>query len=248
MADLGPEILRLEHVSCDNGIKDISMNLHAGEILGVTGLIGAGGTNLLQAIFGVDPVSSGSFFMNGQPIKIDSPPDAIAQGIGFLTEDRQGQGLVLEMNGQENMTMASLNNIGVGPLIDHRAENNIVQHYAKRLRIRPSHLSSKVLFLSGGTQQKLILSRWLTCQCRVLLLDEPTRGIDVGARAEFYRLLNELTKRGIGVILVSSNLPEILGLSDRIAVLRRGEIVGILPRSEATSTKLLSLANGEVPS
>ncbi len=144
--------------------------------------------------------------------------------------------------------MASLNNIGAGPLIDHRAENNIVQHYAKRLRIRPGHLSSKVLFLSGGTQQKLILSRWLTCQCRVLLLDEPTRGIDVGARAEFYRLLNELTKRGIGVILVSSNLPEILGLSDRIAVLWRSQIAGILPRSEATSTKLLSLANGEVPS
>ncbi len=144
--------------------------------------------------------------------------------------------------------MASLNNIGVGPLIDHQAEDNIVQHYARRLNIHPGQLASKALFLSGGTQQKLLLSRWLTCQCRILLLDEPTRGIDVGARAEFYRLLNELTKRGMGIILVSSNLPEVLGLSDRIAVLRRGQIAGILPRSEATSTKLLSLANGDVPS
>jgi ribose transport system ATP-binding protein len=247
-AELGPEILRLEQVSSANGIKDISFNLHAGEILGVTGLIGAGGTNLLQTIFGVDPVMSGDLFVDGQPIKIGSPQQAITQGIGFLTEDRQGQGLVLEMNGQENMTMASLDDVAIGPLIDHRAENNIVQHYARRLKIRPSHLVSKALFLSGGTQQKLILSRWLTCQCRILLLDEPTRGIDVGARAEFHRLLNELTKRGMGVILVSSNLPEILGLSDRIVVLRRGQIAGILPRSEATSTGLLSLANGEVPS
>lgn len=244
----GPEILSLEHVSSTSGIKDISVSLHAGEILGITGLIGAGGTNLLQAIFGVNPVSSGTLFIDGQPLKIGSPQEAIAQGIGFLTEDRQRQGLVLEMNGRENVTMASLNDIGIGPLIDHQAENNIVQHYARRLKIRPGQIASKALFLSGGTQQKLILSRWLTCQCRILLLDEPTRGIDVGARAEFYRLLNELTKRGMGVILVSSNLPEILALSDRIAVLRRGQIVGILPRSEATSTKLLSLANGEVSS
>jgi ribose transport system ATP-binding protein len=247
VAGPGPEILRLEHVGSANGIKDISINLHAGEILGVTGLIGAGGTNLLRAIFGVDPISSGALFIDGQPVKIVSPQAAIARGIGFLTEDRQGQGLVLEMNGQENITMASLDDIGVGPLIDHRAENNIVQHYARRLKIRPNQLATKALFLSGGTQQKLILSRWLTCQCRILLLDEPTRGIDVGARAEFYRLLNELTKRGLAIILVSSNLPEILGLSDRIAVLRRGQIVASLSRTEATSTELLSLANGEAP-
>ncbi|HVM70420.1 MAG TPA: sugar ABC transporter ATP-binding protein [Anaerolineales bacterium] len=240
----GPEILRLEHVSSASEIQDISVTLHAGEILGVTGLIGAGGTNLLRTIFGVDPVLAGSLFVDGQRVKIASPQEAIALGIGFLTEDRQGQGLVLEMNGQENMTMASLDDMGLGPLIDHRAENNIVQHYARRLKIRPDHLLSKALFLSGGTQQKLILSRWLTSQCRILLLDEPTRGIDVGARAEVYRLLNELTRRGLGMILVSSNLPEILGLSDRIAVLRRGQIVTILPRSEATPAKLLSLANG----
>lgn len=246
VVSMGPEILRLEHVYSSNEIQDISISLHSGEILGVTGLIGAGGTNLLRAIFGADPISAGALFVNGQPVKIGSPQEAIALGIGFLTEDRQGQGLVLEMSGQENVTIASLDGIGVGPLIDRQAENNIVQHYARRLRIRPDYLSSKALFLSGGTQQKLILSRWLTSQCHILLLDEPTRGLDVGARAEFYHLLNELTKRGMGMILVSSNLPEVLGLSDRIVVLRRGQIVGILPRLEATSAKLLSLANGGV--
>jgi ribose transport system ATP-binding protein len=241
---LGAEILRLEQVSSPNGIKDISFDLHAGEILGITGLIGSGGTRILRAIFGADPISAGYLFLDGKPVKIGVPQDAIALGVGLLTEDRQGQGLILEMNAQENMTLASLDNISSGPLIDHQAENNIGHHYAKRLKIREGDLFSKARFLSGGTQQKLVLSRWLASQCRVLLLDEPTRGIDVGARAEFYRLIDELSRREMGMILVSSNLPEILSLSNRIAVLRQGRLIKIVSRATTTLAELLALSSG----
>jgi ribose transport system ATP-binding protein len=241
---LGQEVLRLEGVSSLNGIRDISLSLREGEVLGITGLVGAGGTSLLRAIFGVDPISKGSLYLDGEPVKFASPHDAIAHGIGLLTEDRQEQGLVLEMNGQENMTLASISQIGMGPFIDHRAEDHIGQHYARRLSIQIEDLARKSLFLSGGTQQKLVLSRWLASQCRVLLLDEPTRGIDVGSRFEFYRLLNELCRRGLALVIVSSNLPEILSLSDRVAVLRQGQIVSILPKQTATPAEILSLSSG----
>jgi len=243
----GAEILRLERVCSSNGIRNISLSLRAGEILGITGLVGAGGTSILRAIFGADPVSEGKIYLDGYPVRIASPQDAIAHGIGLLTEDRQEQGLVLEMKGQDNMTLASLDGIGTGPFIDHQAEEHIVHHYARRLRINFDDLLRKTLFLSGGTQQKLILSRWLASQCRVLLLDEPTRGIDMGARLELYRLLNELSRRGLGLIIVSSNLPEILSLSDRVAVIRNGQIVSILPREEANPATILAVASGGSP-
>jgi len=142
------------------------------------------------------------------------------------------------------MTLASLDNIGPGPFIDQQAETNIVHHYAKRLSIRPDDLSRKALFLSGGTQQKVVLSKWLATQCRVLLLDEPTRGIDVGARFEFYHLLNELSRRGLGMVVVSTDLAEILSLSDRVAIVRHGQLVAILSRAEANLAEILALASG----
>jgi len=240
----GEEILRLEKVCAVNGIQDISFALHSGEILGITGLVGAGGTSILRAIFGADRLTSGGIFLDGEAVRIDAPQDAIALGIGMLTEDRQQQGLVLEMNGQENVTLASLDRIGPGPWIDLDAEQNIVQHYTRRLSIRDDDLERKALFLSGGTQQKLVLSRWLASRCRVLLLDEPTRGIDVGARLELYRLMNELSRRGLGMVMVSSNLQEIFNMSDRIAVVRQGRLAAILPRTETTPAEILTLASG----
>jgi ABC-type sugar transport system ATPase subunit len=240
----GPELLRLEAISSQGGIQEISFALRAGEILGITGLTGAGGTAILRAIFGADTISSGVLYRDGQPVKIDSPQTAIALGIGLLTEDRQEQGLILEMNALENITLAALENCGPGPFIDHQAENNIAHHYARRLKIRPHNLLRKVLSLSGGTQQKIILSKWLASQCRVLLLDEPTRGVDVGARAEFYKVCNELTQRGIGIVIVSLDVREILGLSDRIIVIREGRIAAILSRSEASLTRIMALASG----
>ncbi len=243
-AFIGAEVLRLDHVSSGRGITDASFSLHVGEIIGVTGLVGAGGTDLLHILFGMDPVTSGTLFMDGQPVTIKSPQQAISLGIGLLTEDRQEQGLVLEMNALENITLTSLKNISAGPVIDHNAENNIGRHYAHRMNIRLGHLASKALHLSGGTQQKLILSRWLASRCRVLLLDEPTRGVDVSSRLEFYHLLNELSRRGTAMILVSSNLAEILSLSDHILVLRRGQVMAMCARSETNPSSLLALANG----
>jgi ribose transport system ATP-binding protein len=239
----GPEVLRLEGVSTVNDIQDISFNLHAGEILGITGVVGAGGTSILRAIFGADRISAGKFYLDGQPVKIDSPQEAITHGIGLLTENRQEQGLVLGMKSQENMTLASLDDMGLGPFIDQQAEDNVVRHYARRLNIHPDDLARQAMFLSGGTQQKLVLSKWLASRCRVLLLDEPTRGIDVGARLEFYRLLNELSRRGLAMVIVSTNVPEILSLSDRIAILRQGQIVSILPRAEVSPAEIITLAS-----
>lgn len=240
----GPEVLRVENLSSKSGLHDISFELGAGEVLGFTGLVGAGGTSLLRAIFGADPLSDGAIFLDGQPVIVNSPQDAISHGIGLLTEDRQGQGLVMEMIAQQNVTLSSLEDIGRGLIINQEVENNIAYHYANRLNIHTSDLARKTLFLSGGTQQKLVLSRWLASRCRVLLLDEPTRGVDVGARMEFHRLVNELSRRGLGIIVVSSNLSEILNLSDRIAVLRQGQIVTILSRVEASPAEILSLASG----
>jgi ribose transport system ATP-binding protein len=240
----GAELLRLEGVASSNGIRDITFSLMAGEILGITGLVGAGGTGILRAIFGADPLTAGVIYRGGNPVTIDSPQTAINQGIGLLTEDRQGQGLVLDLTGQENMTLASLDDCGIGPFLDHRAETKIAHHYARRLKIRPHNLTRKARFLSGGTQQKIILSKWLSSQCQVLLLDEPTRGIDVGARAEFHVLLNELTQRGAGIVLVSDNPREVLGLADRIIILRAGRIAATLGRAEASMARIMAIANG----
>jgi ribose transport system ATP-binding protein len=196
----GPELLRLEGLSSSNGIQNISFSLMGGEILGITGLVGAGGTSILHAIFGLEPVVAGKLYREGNEVHIDSPRIAIEHGIGLLSENRQEQGLIPEMDTRGNMTLAALDDCGDGPFINHKTENKIAHHYARRLNIRAHNLNRKAMSLSGGTQQKVILSKWLASQCKVLLLDEPTRGIDVGARVELHKLLNELTQRGAGII------------------------------------------------
>ena len=242
-AKAGAEVLRLERVATSGGIHDLSLSIHKGEILGVTGLVGSGGTSLLNAIFGAEPFIAGTAYVDGRPVRIDSPHTAIAQGIGMVTEDRQEQGLVLDMNAQENITLSTLEELGPGPFINAAAEADVAEHYARRMHIPGEALSRKTMFLSGGTQQKVVLSRWLASQCRILLLDEPSRGIDVGARLELYRLVNELTRRGLAVILVSANLQEIMTLADRVAVLRAGRLAGIVERGENSAAEILSLAN-----
>ena len=241
---MGREVLRVEQLTQHDVVEDISFTLHAGEILGITGLIGAGGTALMRAIFGADPMDSGVIYIDEQPVKIDSPKTAIAHGIGLLTEDRQEQGLVLDMTSQENMTLAALDDAMPGPLIDHQVEGDIGAEYADRLGIRLDHLLQKTLFLSGGTQQKIVLSRWLATRSHVLIFDEPTRGIDVGARVEIYRLMNELAQQGTGIIIVSSDLSEILGMCDNILVLRQGRVMTILPRAAASKATILAFASG----
>ncbi len=243
----GPEVLRLDRVATLGGIQDLSLAVDAGEILGITGLVGSGGTSLLRAVFGVEPFIAGQIYINGQPVRVESPHAAIANGIGMVTEDRQEQGLVLDMSGQENITLSALDDLGSGPFINATAEADIAEHYARRMHIPGDALTRKALFLSGGTQQKVVLSRWLASQCRILLLDEPSRGIDVAARVELYRLVNELTRRGLAVILVSANLQEIMALADRIAVLRGGRLAGIVIAGETSGAEILALANTGAP-
>jgi ribose transport system ATP-binding protein len=243
----GPEILRVEGLGRSGVLDDVSFTLSAGEILGITGLVGAGGTALSRALFGADPAESGALYFDGQPVSIQSPEDAIALGIGLLPEDRLEQGLVLQMQAQHNMTLVALENAWPGPLIDRTRENDIAKFYAGELGIRNESLSLPAIALSGGTQQKLVLSKWLAARARVLIFDEPTRGVDVGARVEIYRLMGDLARRGTAIILVSSDLTEILGMCDRVLIMRRGTIVTDLPRSSATQREILRLASGGGP-
>ena len=240
----GPELLRVEGLHRAGAIEDVSFTLHAGEILGIAGLVGAGGTALARAIFGADPLEAGAIYLEGQPIQINSPKDAIAHGIGLLTEDRLEQGLVLDMQAQENVTLAALEKAWPGPLIDRRLESDLANRYAERLGIRAENLHQPAMFLSGGTQQKIVLSKWLVAGARVLIFDEPTRGIDVGARVEIYRLIDDLAARGTGIVMISVDLTEILGMCDRILVLRQGRIVVDLPRASASKQAILSYAGG----
>ncbi|MBN1122636.1 MAG: sugar ABC transporter ATP-binding protein [Anaerolineae bacterium] len=237
------EVLRLENVSTATGIDNVSFSLHAGEILGITGLIGAGGTRLFETVFGVEPLLGGEIYLDGNPVTIDSPQVATRLGIGWLTEERREQGLVLEMDAQNNMTLAVLRKLGIGPILNLDEEGSIVAHYAQRLGIKVSSLTRRTRELSGGTQQKVILSRWLASSSRVLLIDQPTRGLDIQARGELYDLLNDLARRGIGIIVISSNIDEILNLSDRIIILRKGRIIDILSKAEANPYLITALSS-----
>lgn len=238
------ELLRVEGLRPRGSTEEISLTLHSGEILGIAGLVGAGGTAIARAIFGADPPEKGDIFLNSCQIHINSPHDAITHGIGLLTEDRMEQGLVLDMQTKNNITLAALENAWPGPLIDHHLENDLANRFVQRLGIRSENLQQPALFLSGGTQQKIVLSKWLVAGARVLIFDEPTRGIDVGARIEIYNLISDLASKGTGVIVVSSNLTEILGMCDRILVLRHGKIVADLPREDASKQIILRLAGG----
>jgi ribose transport system ATP-binding protein len=243
----GPELLRVEGLHRAGAIQDVSFILHAGEILGIAGLVGAGGTALARAIFGADPLEAGTIYLESTPIQINSPREAIAHGIGLLTEDRLEQGLVLDMQAQENITLAALEKAWPGPLIDRRLESDLASRYTERLGIRPENLRQPAMFLSGGTQQKIVLSKWLVAGARVLIFDEPTRGIDVGARVEIYHLIHNLAARGTGIIIVSLDLTEILGMCDRILVLRQGRIVADLARAAASKQTILTYAGGGDP-
>ena len=240
----GPEILRVDGLRRAGVLDNLSFALRAGEIIGIAGLLGAGGTALARALFGVEPADGGSIFLDGSPVTIRKPEDAIALGIGLLPEDRLEQGLVLEMRAQHNMTLVALENAWPGPFIDRSRETEITTYYADKLGIRAESLSQPALSLSGGTQQKVVLSKWLAAHARVLIFDEPTRGIDVGARVEIYHLMRELARQGTGIILVSEDLEELLGMCDRILVMRRGSIVADIPRAEASKPEILRLASG----
>ncbi|MCX7852593.1 MAG: sugar ABC transporter ATP-binding protein [Caldilineales bacterium] len=237
-------VLKVEGLRRDNSLHDISFELHRGEILGLAGLVGAGRTHVVRALFGVDPVDGGTIWLEGRPVRITSPQEAIRLGIGLVPEDRKAQGLFLGMAVRQNITMTRLHDLSRLGVIDRRRQDGLARQYVEELRIRTPGLGQRVRALSGGNQQKVVIARWLTLNPKVLLLDEPTRGIDVGAKVEIYALMSELAARGVGILMISSELPEILGVCDRILVMRGGRLVGEFDRAEATQDAIMTLATG----
>ncbi len=244
-AELGPEVLRVEELNTHAGLKDISFSLRKGEVLGIAGLLGAGRTELARAIFGLDKIASGTISINGLPQRIGSPRAAINSGIGFLTEDRKSQGLVLPLSVKENLCLASVDKFSRWGLMNAQEEQQAADRYVKDLRIKTPSLDQKVVYLSGGNQQKVVLSKWLCCKSEIFIFDEPTRGVDVGAKAEIYQLMNKLTASGVAIIMISSEMLEVLGMSDRILVMRGGRITGEFSAEEATSERILQCALAE---
>ena len=240
----GGEILRVEHLNRIGVLKDISFSVYRGEIVGITGLVGAGRTELARAVFGADPLDSGEIFLDGRKVSIRSPQDAIRLGIGLLTEDRKNQGLVIGMKVRENVTLSGLDALVRRIFIDHQKERAETERYVRELQIKTPGIEQLVKNLSGGNQQKVVLAKWLFTKSKMLLFDEPTRGIDVGAKREIYRLLNELVSRGVGVLMISSELPEVVGMCDRILVMHEGRIAGQILHSEATQEKVMHYATG----
>jgi ribose transport system ATP-binding protein len=243
-AKVGEELLRVQGLTRYGVFEDIDFALHSGEVLGITGLVGSGRTALLRAIFGIDPVDEGQFYVKRGLVQIRTPQHAIACGVGLLTEDRQGQGLILEMGISENITLASLESDPSGPLLDHEQEVGLATYFVKQLRINVPQIDVKTRYLSGGTQQKVVISKWLATGLHILLCDEPTQGVDIGAKAEIYRLMNELVESGIGIVMSSADIMEILGMCDRFLVLRDGRIVRTLIRDEADEATVLAYATG----
>lgn len=241
----GEEVLRVEGLGIDGAFQDVSFSLHKGEIMGLTGLVGAGRTEVARAIFGADKLHAGQIFLDGRPITVTSPQDAIRQGIGLLTEDRKTQGLVLGMSVRENTTLANLKDLVRFLFVDRGREREVTLKYVDDLRIKTPTIEQTAQNLSGGNQQKVVLAKWLFTGCRVLIFDEPTRGIDVGAKVEIYKLMNELVRNGVCILMISSELPEVLGMCDRILVMHEGRLAGELPRADADQERLMRLATGE---
>ncbi len=243
-AKIGEPVLETKKLNCRPHTHDIDMVLRAGEIVGLAGLVGSGRSELAQVLFGITPAQSGEIRVDGKAVTITSPMEAKALGIAYVPEDRGTQGLVRPMRIRENVSMAVLKNVARGWFLDRGSEDRLAQASMKRFDIRASGIEQVVNKLSGGNQQKVVLSKWLAAGPKVLILDEPTRGIDVGAKAEIHRLMSELAQQGMAVLLISSELPEIMGMSDRILVMREGRIAAQFPRAQATQESIASAMMG----
>jgi rhamnose transport system ATP-binding protein len=241
----GDVALELRSVTCRSaGVRNVSLDVRRGEIVGVAGLIGSGRTELAQTVFGLTPLDSGEVLVHGRAVDVRSPAAAIDAGIGYLPEDRKQHGVVPDMAVDQNVSLANLTMVARSGLIDRARERDQAERYVAQLRIKTASVASEVASLSGGNQQKVALARWLATGPKVLILDEPTQGVDVGSKSEIHALMQELAERGLAVLMISSELPEILGMSDRIAVMRGGTVAGVLPRSEATQERVLAMALG----
>jgi ribose transport system ATP-binding protein len=241
---LGDEALRVEGVCSGTRLRGASLTVHSGEIVGLAGLVGAGRTELARAVFGADPYESGQVYVFGKPVRGASPDKMVELGMGLLPEDRKNQGLAMILSLSENVLMASLKRLFPRRFVDAGREREVVARYIQDLRIATPSPGRLVQFLSGGTQQKVVLAKWLCTHSKIFIFDEPTRGIDVGAKAEIHGFMNELVKQGAAVLMISSDLPEILGMSDRVYVMRQGRVVAEVPREKATQERIVAYAMG----
>jgi rhamnose transport system ATP-binding protein len=240
----GETILRVEDLACPGLFRGVSFELHRGEILGFFGLIGSGRTELMQTIFGINRPSDGRITINGRAVSIRSPRDALRLGFAYVPEDRQQQGVILKMNIRENITLPIVDRLATLSFWNRARELEVTRRYGERLDVRAAGWEQKVESLSGGNQQKVVLGKWLATTPRILILDEPTRGIDVATKAEVHRFMSELAAQGIGIILVSSEMPELLGMADSIVVMHEGRTTGRFSRGEATAESVLRAAIG----
>jgi ribose transport system ATP-binding protein len=240
----GAEMLRVENLSSPGKFQNISFTLRAGEILGFAGLVGAGRSEIAQAIFGLDSNVTGKIFVRGKELPLGSITAALAAGIGLLPEDRKRQGLVLSMNCRENTSLAVLRRLSSAGFMNLRKERSLVERYAEKLRVKMPSMDAPIAGLSGGNQQKIALAKWLARECGILIVDEPTRGVDVGAKAEIHHLLDELACQGLALLVISSELPEVMNLSRRILVVRAGQMSGELARADFSQPNLMRLMAG----
>ena len=241
---IGDVMLDVQNLACPGVFEKVSFQVRAGEVLGVSGLMGAGRTEIMQAIFGNMPHVTGKIIIDGREVQNKSPQQAMKNGIGFITEDRKVEGLMLEESIMKNISMANLGRISRHGVLDKKAEQNLVKRGIEELHIKcfgPQHECDN---LSGGNQQKVVFAKWIYTEPKVLILDEPTRGVDIGAKKEIYNIINDLAAKGVAIIMVSSELPEVLGMSDRIMVVREGMVRGVLDKKEADQENIMILATG----
>ena len=244
-AATGPVRLEVRGLRRGGLLEDVSFQLRPGEVVGLAGLVGSGRTELARCVFGADPFDAGEILLDGRPVSIRSPRDAVRLGIGLVPEDRKLQALILGMAVRENVTLPVLDRLGSRLFPSRGRERALVGRFIESLRIRTPSMEQRVAALSGGNQQKVVIARWLATNPKVLILDEPTRGIDVGAKAEVHGLIARLAEQGVAILMISSELPEILGMSNRILVMREGRMVADIPRSEATEERIMAAATGQ---
>jgi len=242
--EFGEEKLKVEGLSQKGVLHDISFSVRAGEIVGIAGLMGAGRTELAKALFGVTPIDSGSVMLNGKPVQIHKPMDAIRAGLALVTEDRKDEGLILSMSIRDNLGMTNLAAVSNLGFLSNAREDELAETMISSMRIKAAGSGQAVGSLSGGNQQKVVIGKWLATKPQVFILDEPTRGVDIGAKKEIYDLMNRLASEGVAILMISSELPEVLGMSDRILVMREGKLTGHFNREEATQENIMMCATG----
>lgn len=247
-SEIGEVIFEVEDLEIKNLFEKVNFEVRAGEILGIAGLMGAGRTEIMETIFGYRKKSKGTVKLNGKELVIKHPLDAIKAGLAFITEDRKDKGLVINASIRENIALTNINSISSKGVISKTRETELVNKLMKKLHVRAAGMNQEVKRLSGGNQQKVVIAKWIGINPKVLLLDEPTRGVDIGAKKEIYSIMNELSENGVAIIMVSSELPEVLGVSDRIMVIHEGKVTGVLNREEADQEKIMVAATGRVNS